>query len=163
MRKFEMIAFSDRRADMGVKRIRQVGHTMEFDRIKEYVRGDDVRAINWKATARADTLMVNTYQDERSQQVINIIDTGRVMKLPFDGMHLLDYAINTCLVISNITLLKEDRAGLITFSNKDAHVVMPEKKRTHIRKIQEHPVQSGYKLFGVRLQENVDFTQQKYT
>lgn len=137
MRKFELIAFSNRPADTGLKRIPRVGHTMEFDRIKEYVRGDDVRAINWKATARANTLMVNTYEEERSQQVISIIDTGRVMKPSFGGMHLMDYAINTSLVISNIVLLKEDRAGLITLSNKGTTYLKPQKKRAHIRKIQE--------------------------
>ena len=137
MRKFELIAFSNRPAEVGIKKIRRIGHTMEFDRIKEYVRGDDVRAMNWKATARAGTLMVNTFEDERSQQVINVIDTGRVMKMPFEGMHLLDYAINTSLVISNIVLLKEDKAGLVTFSNKGASFIAPQKQRSHIRKIQE--------------------------
>lgn len=137
MRKFEMYAISNRLTDIGVKKIRRVGHTMEFDQIKEYVRGDDVRSINWKATARANDLMVNQYQDERSQNVINVIDMGRVMKMPFDGLHLLDYAINTSLVISNIALIKDDKAGLITFSNNDSVVVKPEKKRTHIQRIQE--------------------------
>ncbi len=137
MRKFEMYAMSNRLTDIGVKKIRRLGHTMEFDQIKEYVRGDDIRSINWKATARSQQLMVNQYQDERSQQIINVIDIGRVMKLPFDGLTLLEYAINTSLVISNIALLKEDKAGVFTFSNKDSLIIKPEKKRTHIRRIQE--------------------------
>jgi len=137
MKKFEMYAISNRLTDIGIKKIRRIGHTMEFDRIKEYVRGDDVRSINWKATARSGDLMVNQYQDERSQQVVNVIDMGRVMKMPFDGLHLLDYAINTSLVISNIALLKEDKAGLLTFTNKETTVVKPEKRRVHIQRIQE--------------------------
>lgn len=137
MRKFEMYAISNRLTDLGIKKIRRLGHTMEFDQIKEYVRGDDIRSLNWKATARANSLMINQYQDERSQQVVNVIDMGRVMKLPFDGLSLLEYAINTSLVISNISLIKEDKAGLVTFSNNKSVVVKPEKKRTHIRRIQE--------------------------
>ncbi|GAB5407996.1 MAG: DUF58 domain-containing protein [Balneolaceae bacterium] len=137
MRKFEMYAISNRLTDIGIKKIRRLGHTMEFDQIKEYVRGDDIRSINWKATARSQNLMVNQFQDERSQQVVNVIDMGRVMKMPFDGLNLLEYAINTSLVISNIALIKDDKAGLVTFSNKDSIVVRPEKKRTHIRRIQE--------------------------
>ncbi|MEQ9309901.1 MAG: DUF58 domain-containing protein [Balneolaceae bacterium] len=137
MRKFEMYAISNRLTDIGIKKIRRLGHTMEFDQIKEYVPGDDIRSINWKATARSQNLMVNQFQDERSQQVVNVIDMGRVMKMPFDGLNLLEYAINTSLVISNIALIKDDKAGLVTFSNKEAVVVRPEKKRTHIRKIQE--------------------------
>jgi len=137
MRKFELYAISNRLTEIGVKKVRRIGHTLEFDQIKNYVPGDDVRSINWKATARANELMVNQYQDERSQPVINVIDMGRVMKMPFDGLHLLDYAINTSLVISNIALMKHDRAGLVTFSNNDTVVVKPEQKRTHIQKIQE--------------------------
>ncbi len=137
MRKFEMYAISNRLSDIGIKKMRRLGHTMEFDQIKEYVPGDDIRSINWKATARSQNLMVNQYQDERSQQIVNVIDMGRVMKLPFDGLNLLEYAINTSLVISNIALIKDDKAGLVTFSNTDSVVVRPEKKKTHIRKIQE--------------------------
>ncbi|MEQ8524631.1 DUF58 domain-containing protein [Gracilimonas sp.] len=163
MRKFEMYAISNRLTDIGIKKIRRVGHTMEFDQIKEYVRGDDVRSINWKATARANDLMVNQYQDERSQNVINVIDMGRVMKMPFDGLHLLDYAINTSLVISNIALIKDDKAGLVTFSNNDSVVVKPEKKRTHIQRIQEalynlntNFLESDYERLVVSLRKHVN-------
>jgi uncharacterized protein (DUF58 family) len=163
MRKFEMYAISNRLTDVGIKKIRRVGHTMEFDQIKEYVRGDDVRSINWKATARTNDLMVNQYQDERSQNVINVIDMGRVMKMPFDGLHLLDYAINTSLVISNIALIKDDKAGLVTFSNDDSVVVKPEKKRTHIQRIQEalykldtNFMESDYERLVVSLRKHVN-------
>ncbi len=163
MRKFEMYAISNRLTDIGIKKIRRVGHTMEFDQIKEYVRGDDVRSINWKATARANELMVNQYQDERSQNVINVIDMGRVMKMPFDGLHLLDYAINTSLVISNIALIKDDKAGLVTFSNNDSVIVKPEKKRTHIQRIQEalynletNFLESDYERLVVSLRKHVN-------
>ncbi len=137
MKKFEMYAISNRLTDLGIKKIRRVGHTMEFERIKEYVRGDDVRSINWKATARSGDLMVNQYQDERSQQIVSVLDLGRVMKMPFDGLKLLDYAINTSLVISNIALLKEDKAGLLTFTNDAINFVKPEKRKPHLHRIQE--------------------------
>ncbi|MBD3616337.1 MAG: DUF58 domain-containing protein [Gracilimonas sp.] len=163
MRKFEMYAISNRLTDVGIKKIRRVGHTMEFDQIKEYVRGDDVRSINWKATARTNDLMVNQYQDERSQNVINVIDMGRVMKMPFEGLHLLDYAINTSLVISNIALIKDDKAGLVTFSNDDSVVVKPEKKRTHIQRIQEalynlntNFLESDYERLVISLRKHVN-------
>jgi uncharacterized protein (DUF58 family) len=106
--------------------------------------------------------MVNTYQDERSQQVVNVIDMGRVMKMPFDGLHLLDYAINTSLVLSNIVLLKDDKAGLMTFSSSDTSFVKPQKKRTHIRRIQEHLynlspnfLESDFHRLAVSLKTNV--------
>jgi uncharacterized protein (DUF58 family) len=118
MRKYELFAISNRLVDTGIKRIRKIGHQLEFEQIKKYVAGDDARTINWKATARKAELMVNNYQDERSQQVYSLIDKGRAMQMPFQGMSLLDYAINASLVISNIAVKKSDRAGLITFQDK---------------------------------------------
>jgi len=117
MRRYQLLAVSNRLQEAGVKRIRRLGHSMEFEQIKEYVRGDDYRTINWKATARKDGLMVNNYTDERSQQIYCLINKGRVMKMPFAGMTLLDHAINASLVLSNVALVKQDKAGIITFCN----------------------------------------------
>ncbi|TYP92655.1 Uncharacterized conserved protein, DUF58 family, contains vWF domain [Fodinibius salinus] len=137
MRQLELKAISDQLQDVGIKKIRRIGHTMEFDQIREYVRGDDVRSINWKATARANDLMVNQYRDERSQQIYSVIDTGRVMKMPFEGLSLLDYAINSSLAISNIALTKHDKAGFVTFGDHENMIVPAQKKRSHIYRIQE--------------------------
>ncbi len=118
MRKYELLAISNRLTDTGIKKIRRIGQHTEFELIKEYVSGDDFRTINWKATARKKMLMVNQFQDERSQQVYSLIDKGRVMQMPFNGLSLLDYAINATLVISNIAIRKSDKAGLLTFQDK---------------------------------------------
>lgn len=130
MRKYELMAISNNLQESGIKKIRRIGHNLEFEQIKEYVPGDDYRTINWKATARKSQLMVNSYQDEKSQQVYSVIDKGRVMKMPFDGMTLLDYAINSSLAISNIAIKKSDKAGLITFQHKP-ETVIPASKRSN--------------------------------
>lgn len=124
LKKYDFIAFSSRLQHFGLKKIRRIGHTMEFEQIKEYTAGDDVRNINWKATAKRNNLMVNQFQDEKSQPVYSVIDKGRVMKMPFKNLSLLDYAINATLVISNIVLKKHDKAGIFTFSrNVDDRVI----------------------------------------
>ncbi|MGZ4048745.1 MAG: DUF58 domain-containing protein [Bacteroidia bacterium] len=61
MRKYELLAISNRLTDAGIKKIRRRGNNAEFDQIKEYVSGDDYRTINWKATARKNKLMLNQY------------------------------------------------------------------------------------------------------
>ncbi len=114
--------------EQGSKRMRKIGHSMEFEQIKDYVSGDDIRTINWKATARKGQLMVNNYVDERSQQVYCIIDKGRLMKMPFYGLSLLDYAINASLALTNICLQKQDRIGLITFANKYGSVIAADRQ-----------------------------------
>lgn len=129
MRKYELMAISNNLTELGIKKIRRIGHNMEFEQVKEYVAGDDYRTINWKATARKGELMVNNYQDEKSQQVYSLIDKSRVMQMPFNGMSLLDYAINASLVISNIAVRKEDKAGLITFQHKIG-VMVPSSRRS---------------------------------
>ncbi|MGF1638051.1 MAG: DUF58 domain-containing protein, partial [Cyclobacteriaceae bacterium] len=118
LQQYELLAISNRLHMQGIKRIRKLGHNMEFEQIKDYVAGDDMRTINWKASARKHHLMVNTYQDEKSQPVYAVIDTGRAMKMPFDGMTLLDYAINAALVFSHVAIRKDDKAGLVSFAGK---------------------------------------------
>lgn len=137
LRKYQLLALSDSNQYAGSKKIRRIGHSMEFEQIKEYVQGDDIRTINWKATARRGNLMVNNFIDARSQQIYCLIDKGRAMKMPFDGMSLLDYSINAALIFLNIALLKQDRAGLITFSSKVNDIVASERTSTQISKINE--------------------------
>lgn len=137
MRKYEIAAISNNLMELGIKKVRRIGSSLEFEQIKDYVSGDDPRNLNWKASARANNLMVNQYQDERSQQVYSLIDKGRLMKMPFKEMTLLDYAINATLVISNIAIKKGDKAGFISFSNKLSSVVSADKKPGHMAKILE--------------------------
>lgn len=137
MRKYELMAISNRLTLLGVKKIRKIGHNLEFDQIRDYVVGDDYRTVNWKATARKHRLMVNQYMDERAQPVYSLIDMGRVMKMPFHGMTLLDYCINASLVISNIAILRHDKAGLITFSHKTDTVLPADRKPGQMRRIME--------------------------
>lgn len=137
MRKYELMAISNRLTNAGIKKIRRIGHNLEFELIKEYVSGDDVRSVNWKATARKMELMVNHYQDERSQQVYSVIDKGRMMQMPFEGMSLLDYAINASLVISNIAIKKSDKSGLITFQDKIGSMIAAGKQNSQMSRILE--------------------------
>lgn len=137
MRKYQLMAFSNRLTEVGVKKVRKLGHSMEFEQVKEYVSGDDYRTLNWKATARKGNLMVNSFTDEKSQPVYCVIDKGRAMKMPFEGMSLLDYAINASLVLSNVALLKQDKAGLITFSEKAGAFLQANRNATQMQLILE--------------------------
>lgn len=137
LRKYELMAFTNKLRDYGLKKIRRIGHTMEFEQIKDYVQGDDVRNINWKASAKRNQLMINQFQDEKSQPVYSVIDKGRVMKMPFEELKLVDYAINSTLVISNIALKKGDKAGMFSFSNKVSNQVMAQKRASQMNLILE--------------------------
>jgi uncharacterized protein (DUF58 family) len=118
MKKYELLVFQQQKTASGIKRIRRLGNAKEFEQIRNYVQGDELKTINWKATSRKMELMVNQFQEEKSQHVYCIIDKSRTMQLEFDGLNILDYSINSTLVFANICLLKGDKFGLFTFSDK---------------------------------------------
>ena len=136
-RKFAYLAISNRLEEAGVKKIRQIGISNEFEQIRDYVKGDDYRIINWKASARKNDLMVNQYQQERAQNVYCLIDKGRLMHMPFEGLSLVDYAINSALVLSGIAIGKGDKAGLITFSDKIGSFIIASSKRPQMQHISD--------------------------
>lgn len=135
--KYELAAISQNLRLSGQKRMRRIGQSTEFDHIKEYVLGDDPRHINWKASARKTELMVNHFVDEKSQPIYSVIDKGRPMKMPFEGMTLLDYSINASLVLSNVAIKRGDRAGIITFEHKPQTFVSAQKRNLQINYLLE--------------------------
>lgn len=158
LKQFELLAHAGNWQEAGSRKMRKIGHSLEFEQIKEYVPGDDIRTVNWKATARSrGELMVNTYTDERSQQVYCLLDKGRTMKMPFEGMTLLDYAINASLVLARVTLLKQDRAGIIGFDHENIRFLPADRKAGQMTRIldtlynqQTNFLESDYeKLFGL--------------
>jgi len=162
MRKYELLAVGNRLHMLGLKKIRRIGHSMEFEQIRDYVVGDDYRIINWKASARRGDLMVNQFIDEKSQPIYSVIDMGRVMKMPFEGMSLLDYAINTSLALSNVVIKKGDKAGLITFSHVLGNFLLADKRAKQMQKIQEllykqttNFLESDYEKLFVGIQRQV--------
>lgn len=137
MKKYELLAVSGFSRESGLRKFRRIGHSLEFEQIRAYVPGDDVRTLNWKSTARARQLMVNQFQDERSQSVYAMIDMGRTMQRAFNGLTYLDHSINATLALLNIVMKKDDRAGLITFSNSIHQLITAEKKPGHLHKIMQ--------------------------
>ncbi len=127
LRRYELMAVSENMMT-GTRKLRRIGHSLEFEKIKAYVPGDDMRSINWKASARSASLMVNLYTDTREQQVYCMIDKGRNMKMPFDGLSLLDHSINAALALMHVVLLRQDKAGLLTFSQKINDLIPAERR-----------------------------------
>jgi len=137
MKRYELLVFQQQKTSAGIKKIRRLGNNSEFEQIKNYVQGDELKKINWKATSRRNELMVNQYQEEKSQNIFCIIDKSRNMQMEFDNLSLLDYAINSSLVFSNIALRKGDKAGLVTYSDKIGTMLPPERSAGQMRRIQE--------------------------
>lgn len=162
MRAFELMVFSADRSQLGIKRIRKLGHGYEFSDIRNYVIGDDPRTINWKASSRTNKLMVNNYQDERSQQIYAVINKSRVMRMPFNGLSLMDYAINSTLALQNIVLQNQDHAGLIVFSGKSETFLRAERKFNQRQRlldilynINEDQLEGNYQALYETIKKNI--------
>ena len=121
----------------GNKKIRKIGQQLEPDQIKDYVKGDDYRIINWKATARRNKLMINVFQEERAQNLYCVIDKGRTMQSAFNGMTLLDYSINASLALAYVAMLKGDKTGLLTFERRFDTLILPSRTPLQMNRIQE--------------------------
>ena len=118
-----------------------------------------MRQINWKASGRHQSLMINQFEDERSQPIYTIIDKSRIMLMPFNGLSLMDYAINAGLVISNVALQKRDKAGLITYSDKIGSAIKADNKHGQLQNIlnslynqKERNFEANYELlyYGIK-------------
>jgi len=143
LRQFEFMAHITEPGNIGYKQVRKTGHSLEFEQIRDYVSGDDIRSINWKATGRTGgQLMINMYSDEKSQPIYCIIDKGRAMKMAFDGLSLLDYAVNATLAMSAVAITRQDRAGVISFGDKTGNFLPANHRSAQMASI----VQTLYNL-----------------
>lgn len=162
MKKFELKLLEKASVAYGIKRVRKIGQSYEFEQIKTYVQGDDFRKINWKASGKHNQIMVNQYIEERSQSIYCFIDKSRNMKLPFYNLSLFDYAINASLVLTNISLQKQDRAGFVSFSDKLDTFIKATNKRGQLRNIleqlyrqKEHYVETNYELLYAHMRKRI--------
>lgn len=152
LKKYELHTSTRLTSYMGIKKIRRIGQSYEFEQISEYSQGDNYQHMNWKATGKVGRLMVNRYTDEKSQPIYCLIDKSRYMRMPFDGMTLLDYAINASLIISNGALRREDKAGLLTFSDRVETLIKADNKRNQLN----HILQTLYRESETRLEANYE-------
>lgn len=116
LERYHLLARSERLAAMGIRRVRHRGGASEFESLREYTRGDDLRQVDWKATARRGKLTVRHREAERNQTVLLLLDCGRLMNATENGVSKLDHAVNAALLLANVALARGDRVGLCTFS-----------------------------------------------
>ena len=127
LKKLQLAAHSQKLVNIGMKRLRREGEGTEFQQLREYLRDDDYRSIDWKATARRQKPITRVYQTERSQNVLICIDAGRMMAARAGDLTKLDYAINAALTVAHTAVKNEDKVGLLVFSDS-VHTFLPPKR-----------------------------------
>ena len=117
LRSFELLARQNSLAELGIRATRMKGDGTEFERMREYRQGDDPRHIDWKTTARLSRLIVREMGQERNQNIMFMIDMGRMMRQTTGGLSHFDYALNTAIILGHIAQQKGDNVGALLFSD----------------------------------------------
>lgn len=134
----ELLARKNRLAEAGVKLSRLRGRGSEFDRLREYRRADEYRAIDWKATARHQDLIAREYVVERNQNILFLLDCGRSMCNAVDGVTHFDRSLNAAILLSYVALRQGDTVGILAFSNQIERWVPPVRGITATQKLIRH-------------------------
>ncbi|HZG69030.1 MAG TPA: DUF58 domain-containing protein [Herpetosiphonaceae bacterium] len=151
VRKYDLLARQGLLMELGLRVARVGGAGTEFERLRDYTPDDEYRRINWKATARRNRPIAVEYQTERSQHVVYVLDTGRLMRPPIAELAKLDYAINAALLASYVATLRGDRVGLLTFADEVGVYLAPDKGRGQfysmlelLYNVRSEPVEADY-------------------
>ncbi|MEW6401589.1 MAG: DUF58 domain-containing protein, partial [Chloroflexota bacterium] len=146
VRKYDLMLRRNRLQEIGLRNTRMFGEGTEFERLREYLPDDEYRRINWKATARRHRPVTIQYQTERSQNVMAVLDTGRMMQSPVADIAKLDYAVNAVLLLGYVATGKGDRVGVMSFADDVSHYLAPRQGRGQFYRMLEV-------LYGVDAQQ----------
>ncbi|MEP6571578.1 MAG: DUF58 domain-containing protein [Gemmatimonadota bacterium] len=126
---------AQRRREAGFRNIRRIGEGRVFESLKEFVPGEDTRTIDWKATARRGKVMARQYEDERRQQVLLVIDAGRMLTAEVDGVPRLEAVVQAALHLAHSAVEHDDNIGLLVFADEIQQYVPPARGRRALRAV----------------------------
>jgi len=132
----------------GLHRLRQLGTGSAFESLRPYVRGDDPRRLDWKATARHGRMIVRQHEAERRQTVMLCIDAGRLMAERCGELARLDHALAAALVLADVARAWRDKVGVLVFSDRQ-HLLIPpgrglEGLPQRLAAVEARPVEPDY-------------------
>ncbi len=125
IQRYDLLAQRGRLAELGVHRTRYLGRGNEFERLRDYQPDDEYRRINWKATARRNRPITIEYETERSQSVLLLLDSGRLMGSPVGDLDKLDHALNSALLLAYVASKMGDRVGALAYADRVRAFVPP--------------------------------------
>jgi uncharacterized protein (DUF58 family) len=126
---------SARRREAGRRAIRSAGEGRLFERLREWVPGDDTRIIDWKATARRGKPIARQYEDERRQQVLIVVDAGRLLTAEVGGVARLESAIEAAVHLAHAAAEQDDDIGVMIFADEVQQYVAPARGRRALRDV----------------------------
>jgi uncharacterized protein (DUF58 family) len=152
VRRYDLLLRRNRLQEIGLRHTRMFGEGTEFERLREYLPDDEFGRIDWKATARRHRPVTVEYQTERSQNVVAVLDTGRMMQSPVNQIAKLDYVINAVLLLAYVATGKGDKIGMMTFADDVGRFLAPRQGRGQFYRMLEmlyavepQPVEPDYR------------------
>jgi uncharacterized protein (DUF58 family) len=136
-KKNELYAHRNRELRTGRRRMRFKGQGREFESLREFVTGDEIHHIAWTATARRGKLMTREYRVEKSQNIVVMLDTGRLMTARIGELTKLDHAINATLSIAYVAVSGGDNVGLLTFGRRVKTYIPPRRARDQLASVMD--------------------------
>ena len=133
--RYELMARQNRLAEIGVRMMRMPGQGREFERLREFRYGDEIRQIDWKATAHQRALISREFNVERNQNIVIMVDCGRFMRNETDGISYLDRSLNSAIMLSYIALGQGDNVSLLAFSSRIERFIRPVRGKPGIQSI----------------------------
>ncbi|MGD8585013.1 MAG: DUF58 domain-containing protein [Chloroflexota bacterium] len=137
VRRYEILLRRNRLQELGLRHTRVMGQGTEFERLREYLPDDEYRRIDWKATARRHRPVTIEYQSERSQNIMIVLDIGRMMQSPVAQIAKLDYVINAALLFTYVASGKGDKVGMMTFADDVQQFLRPRQGRSQFYRMLE--------------------------
>lgn len=135
--RYEQLARSGRLSQAGYRPYRRLGLGTEFESLRDYLPDDEYRSIDWKATARRRRPITRQYEAERSQSLMLMIDSGRMMAGTAGQMSKLDYAVNAALMLAHVAAERDDRVGLLAFADSVQQFLPPGKGQAQVGRLAE--------------------------
>jgi len=137
VRKYDLLLRKNRLWELGLRNSRLRGAGTEFERLRDYLPDDEYRRINWKATARRGKPISIEYETERSQNIVVLLDIGRMMRSPVGDVAKLDYAINAILLLAYVAAQKGDKVGLLAFADNVERWIAPRSGKAQFHRMLE--------------------------
>jgi uncharacterized protein (DUF58 family) len=128
---------TNRRREAGLRSVRYRGEGRLFEGLREWVPGDDTRTIDWKATARRGKPIARQYEDERRQQVMLVVDAGRLLTAEVEGVPRLESVVTAALHLAHAAVEHDDNVGLLVFADSIQRYVAPGRGRRALRAVLE--------------------------
>lgn len=149
---YAILARSNRLSLIGVRRTRKIGQDSDFERLRDYTLDDNYKFIDWRTTARRNKLTVKDFQSDQSQRVVFMLDCGRMMTNTYNGLSLVDYGLNSLLMLSHVALTQGDSVGLVCFSDKVDRYVPPRSGKSQMNQL----LHAGFDRFPRLIESRFD-------